>query len=211
MARELLSQIFEPFFQGPAAVEQRNPGMGLGLTLVRALVEMHGGTVLAESDGPGKGSTLTVELPPSREEAKERKPPADGPDADRPRATDLKILIVEDNSDTRDMMKMLLESYGYAVVTAGDGRSALEVLETKRPDVALVDIGLPEVDGYEVARRARRQRPDGSGAYLVALTGYGRPADRKKAQEAGFDDHLTKPVDMDAIWKVLEAAGRRRD
>lgn len=211
MSRELLRQIFEPFFQGPAAAEERNPGMGLGLTLVRSLVEMHGGTVLAASAGPGKGSSFNVELPLSRERAEHHAPRAGGENADRTRTTNLRILIVEDNSDTRDMMKMLLESYGYEIVTAGDGRSALELLEAERPDVALVDIGLPEMDGYEVARRARRKRPDGSGAYLVALTGYGRPADRKKAQEAGFDDHLTKPVDMDVLWKVLEAAGRRRD
>jgi two-component system CheB/CheR fusion protein len=206
--RALIGRIFDPFVQGRVAVEQGTEGMGLGLTLVRSLVELHDGGIRVRSDGPGLGSQFTVDLPLSRGHVEGRT--EDGPEntsfAD---STDLKVLIVEDNDDARDMMRMLLESYGYDVVTAADGLSALTSLEVERPDVAFIDIGLPELNGYEVVRRAR-QRAACRNTYLVALTGHGQPADRSKARDVGFDDHLTKPVDLDEVGKVLTTAASAR-
>lgn len=201
MSRNLLQRIFDPFVQGNEAVDQSEGGMGLGLTLVRSLVEMHNGVIRAHSDGPGKGSEFTVELPLSLPPRDDSAPPKTS-DAVEVDTAGLKLLVVEDNKDDRDMMEMLLKSYGYEVIVAGDGLSALTSLELERPDVAFVDIGLPEMDGYEVARRARR-RLGADTACLVALTGYGRPADQQKARDAGFDQHLTKPVDMESLCGLV--------
>jgi two-component system CheB/CheR fusion protein len=209
MSKELQRRVFEMFVQGNETLDRSEGGMGVGLTLVRTLVQMHGGTVRARSAGPGKGSEFVVDLPLSQPPAQ----PADAPDAPEPAACDtthLELLIVEDEDDARDMLRMLLETYGYHVTAAADGLAALRAMEVERPDVAFIDIGLPELDGYGVARRVRKTDAI-KAMHLVALTGYGQPADRKKARDAGFDDHLTKPVQMDALFRILEQVARCRN
>jgi CheY-like chemotaxis protein len=178
------------------------------LTLVKSLVEMHGGTINVTSQGPGRGSEFVVALPLTR------KAPRSGSQRDDSVApltdtTHLKLLIVEDNEDAREMLRMLLESYGYEVTAAEDGISALTAIETTQPDIAFVDIGLPEMDGYEVARRIRTKHIADE-TCLVALTGYGQSADRNKAHEAGFDHHLTKPLHMGDLQKILEQVATKQ-
>jgi CheY-like chemotaxis protein len=217
---ELLANIFDMFVQADETLDRREGGIGVGLTLVRSLVEMHGGTVTAHSDGEGKGSEFTVSLPVASATQSAR---GCGPDAesnrqvDCPEATDggprgkaacpAQVLVIEDNPDARQMLQTLLELDGHHVEVAGDGKAGLEALLRDRPDVALIDIGLPELDGYEVARRARQQLDNGD-VYLVALTGYGQQKDRDAVLEAGFDEHLVKPVNLQALTRVLDRPGK---
>jgi CheY-like chemotaxis protein len=201
MTEALQKRVFDPFVQGDETLDRSEGGMGIGLTLVRSLVEQHGGSVHASSGGLGKGSEFVVTLPLAR-------PPAPSPQqCESPQTpecdtTGLRLLVVEDDTDGRDMLQRLLETYGYQVTTAADGLSALRAIELEQPDVAFVDIGLPELDGYGVARHVRQKKGIDQ-TYLVALTGYGQPADRKRARDAGFDDHLTKPVKMDELLRIL--------
>jgi CheY-like chemotaxis protein/anti-sigma regulatory factor (Ser/Thr protein kinase) len=195
---ELLPRVFDLFTQGASGIERRSGGLGLGLTLVKRFVEQHRGRVEAHSEGPGRGSTFTVRLP--RIDA----PPAsvrERADA-RPEPVRLRALVVEDNRDARDMLRALLELSGHEVHEAEDGDQALEVAARVELDVALIDIRLPGLDGYEVARRLKSQ---GHPRRLIALTGYGQPDDVKRAREAGFDAHLLKPVDPDALARALSA------
>jgi CheY-like chemotaxis protein len=196
----MLPRVFEPFAQGDRTLERSPGGLGIGLTLARRLVEAHGGTIEAESDGAGRGSAFTVRLPrlttPQEPEAVVREGPA-------PR----RILLVEDSQDARDMLRMYLAQLGHQVYEAADGPSAVEAALRVLPDVALIDIGLPGVDGYEVARRIRGT-PDGRHLYLVAVTGYGQPKDRDQALAAGFDDYLVKPFDRDRLATLLAATRR---
>jgi two-component system CheB/CheR fusion protein len=168
-------------------------------------VEKHGGSVRATSAGPGKGSEFIVSLPLSGAPSQESELP-EFPACD---TTSLRLLIVEDDADARDMLRMLLETYGYRVATVSDGLSAVRAIETEQPDVAFVDIGLPELDGYGVARRIRKTEATKE-TYLVALTGYGQPADRRKSRDAGFDNHLTKPVKMDDLLEILTKVAQER-
>jgi CheY-like chemotaxis protein len=211
MSKSFQKRVFEPFVQADETLHRSEGGMGVGLTLVRSLIELHGGTVVARSDGVGKGSEFLVELPLSQKMPKGEQPLEDPPleCEETCQTRDLKLLIVEDNSDAREMMRMLLESYGFTVVTAPDGLAALTTIEIERPDIAFVDIGLPEMNGYDVARRVRRTGV-AMDTHLVALTGYGQSSDRQKAQEAGFDDHLTKPVAMDQLEAILSKVGKQR-
>ncbi len=192
-----LDNIFEPFTQLDAARSRSKGGMGIGLALVRSLVELHGGSIAALSDGPGKGSEFTVRLPRISSQTPQKVIPKSVPVADT-----LRILIVEDHPDVRTMLKMLLELQGFDVETANDGERGLEMIEFQQPNVAFVDIGLPGMDGYEVARRVR-SRPENDAVHLVALTGYGQPKDRQLADEAGFDCHLAKPVDLNELTHYL--------
>ncbi|HEV7519347.1 MAG TPA: ATP-binding protein [Thermoanaerobaculia bacterium] len=192
---DLLPRIFEPFSQGEDA--RGGSGLGLGLALVKSLVEMHGGTIAAASEGVGRGSTFTLHLPlaPMREEAAPR-PIAAGP---RPH----RILIVEDNVDAAESLRLFLELTGHEVTVAHDGSTGVARARETQPEVVLCDIGLPgEMDGYAVAR-ALRSDPELSFTRLIALTGYGQAEDRRLASEAGFDLHLTKPTDPDALLRVL--------
>jgi PAS domain S-box-containing protein len=210
MSPYMLERVFDLFFQGARTLERAEGGLGIGLTLVRRLAELHGGSVAAESPGQGHGSTVTVELP-------QIAPLAAAPDAapapgvPGPR----RILIVEDSRDSRDMLRFLLEHAGHEVHEAADGPTGVEAILQVRPDIALVDVGLPGLDGFEVARRVRADQ-HGREVRLVALTGYGLPEDHRRSQEAGFDAHLVKPVDPARLAAVIAAtttpprAGRPR-
>ncbi len=195
---EMLRNIFELFVQAGGTLDRSEGGMGVGLTLVQNLVELHGGSVVAYSDGPGTGSEFVVRLPAYL-------PPATL-DTQRDGQPEVclngRILVVEDNTDSREMLKALLELYGYQIETAEDGRRGLEILQQKQFDIALVDIGLPGMDGYEVARKVR-QDPRHARTRLVALTGYGRTADREAVKAAGFDEHLVKPLDQQKLTRLL--------
>jgi two-component system CheB/CheR fusion protein len=201
ISSEMTEKIFELFVQANSAIDRSEAGMGVGLTLVRALVEMHGGRVHAESDGVGKGSTFTVRLPRTR--------PASA-DVNRQLSVSLdgrgrRIVLVEDNEDSREMMCIVLESMGFEVQTATNGEEGAELIERVLPTVALVDIGLPLVNGYQLARRIRAKK-ELSGVFLVALTGYGQPADRENALEAGFDEHLVKPLTVERLTQMFSSA-----
>lgn len=206
---EMLERVFELFTQADRTLDRAQGGMGIGLTLVRNLITMHGGSVTAQSPGLGKGSVFTVELPLS--EGPGEQAPADGaPVASttdgRPPPCD--VLIVEDNDDTRELLVARLERNGHQTFTASDGPSGVEAAIAQRPQVLLVDIGLPELDGYRVAQQIRAKL--GSSVCLVAMTGYGQPEDRKRALEAGFDLHLIKPVDFGMLDQILEREALKR-
>jgi signal transduction histidine kinase len=186
IAQDMLDRIFEMFVQE----REGGKGLGLGLTLVRQLVELHGGRVRAYSQGRGKGSEFVVRLPLAGEEGAAE---ADAPEAAEAPFEGLSVIVVEDEEDIRDAMQALLESWGLAVQVAEDGGSGLQMILDRRPDVALVDIAMPGIDGYTVARRVRNKL-GASAPRLVALTGFGREEDRKRAHEAGFDTHLIKPA-----------------
>jgi CheY-like chemotaxis protein len=201
IAPEILARVFDMFVQGARGPDGGPGGLGLGLTLVRRLAELHGGSVEAASDGPGRGSVFTVRLPARAA------PSAPPPRAARPAANGggrRRVVIVEDNADAREMLRVALELSGHEVHEAHDGPSGLALILHERPDVALVDVGLPEFDGYEVARKVRAQT--GTVTRLVALTGYGQPDDRRQALEAGFDAHLVKPVEPGALQAAIAAA-----
>ncbi len=194
---ETLETIFEPFTQLEATRSRSKGGMGIGLALVRSLVELHGGSIMATSKGSGQGSKFEIHLPRISSRTKTQAPPKALPLADT-----LRILVVEDHPDVRTMLKMLLEMQGFDVETAGDGERGVELIDFQKPNVAFVDIGLPGIDGYEVARQVR-SRPENQSVYLVALTGYGQPQDLELAKEAGFDFHLAKPVDLNELTQFL--------
>jgi two-component system, chemotaxis family, CheB/CheR fusion protein len=196
--RDMLAEIFELFVQADQGLDRPRGGLGVGLTLVRKIVELHGGSVEARSDGPGTGSELVVRLP--------RAPLAAAAPAPRLRpslpAGGCRIVIVEDQQDAREVLRLLLEAKGHTVIEAADGAAAIEVIARERPDVALVDIGLPVIDGYAVARAVRADSTL-AGVVLVALSGYGSGEDVQSAREAGFDDHLTKPAEPERIDALL--------
>ena len=193
-----LSRIFEMFAQIDTALERSRGGLGLGLTLVKNLVEMHGGGVEARSDGLGHGTEFVVRLPVLADLPSS--PPA--PTARQPIASaGRRILVVDDNADAADTLALLLKLSGHDVHLAHDGLQAVDVASTHRPDVVLLDIGLPKIDGYEAARRIRAQRDDG--VMLIAMTGWGQDTDRRRSSEAGFDAHLTKPVDYEDLARLM--------
>jgi two-component system CheB/CheR fusion protein len=194
IAPEVLPRIFELFVQGEQTLARSVGGLGIGLTLLRSLVELHNGRVEAHSEGPGRGSTFTVWLPLS----------ADGlsvPSITR-RDPVRTVAVVEDQSDARRMLQFLLEGQGVQVFTAADGLEGAHLIERVRPDLALVDLGLPIMSGFELARRVR-SNPANARTRLVALSGYGQTADIEAALEAGFDEHLTKPPDPDRLERLL--------
>jgi PAS domain S-box-containing protein len=203
ISAEMLPRIFDLFTQGDQSLAHSSGGLGVGLTLVRRLVELHGGRVAAHSDGPGRGSEFTIRLPLSArsggsDEAKR---------VARDRCPVCSVLIVEDNVDAQQTLRMLLEDEGHRVDVASDGPGGLARTESTPFDVVLVDIGLPAMDGYEVARRIRASNPT---TILVAVSGYGQAEDRQRSLEAGFDAHLTKPVSPDHLVLVLATLLRNR-
>jgi signal transduction histidine kinase len=203
MAPDLLPSVFDLFVQGEGDPDRRS-GLGVGLTLVRRLVELHGGRVEAASPGPGRGSVFTVRLPALVDPTHENARAARAPDAPRRQ----RILVIEDNADNREMMRILLETSGNEIYEAPDGVSGVEMTIQLQPDIVLIDIGLPGIDGYEVARQIRSKLRDR--LRLIALSGYGQEKDRQRAFEAGFDDHLLKPVDPSRLLAILTGPRGRR-
>ena len=200
-----LEDVFEMFSQVNRTLERSQGGLGIGLALVRSLVEMHGGSVRAESAGPGQGSTFSVRLPLAAPRSAPREEPSSAPGS---RHTGKRVLVVDDNQDAADLLTLALELAGYHTHTAYDGASALQAAEAFRPHVIILDIGLPGMSGYEVAR-ALRQQERFALLPLIALTGWGSPDDKQKAVDAGFDLHLTKPVDAHALHRALQQLDHR--
>ncbi|HUP34345.1 MAG TPA: PAS domain S-box protein [Candidatus Limnocylindria bacterium] len=200
---DLLSRVFDLFVQEQQSLDRSRGGLGLGLALVKRLVELHGGSVAVWSAGPGQGSEFTVRLPVVAGPVAEASRPATG--AASAAARSRRVLVVEDSPDARQSLRMLLEMAGHEVETSEDGPSGLAKLEAFRPDVALIDLGLPGMDGYAMAREMRG-RPETRAIRLVAVTGYGQADDRRRALAAGFDLHVTKPVDASRLDDMLGRA-----
>ena len=196
---EIVPRLFEMFAQSQAALERAAGGFGIGLPLVKGLVELHGGTITAHSAGPGKGSEFIVRLPGVVRSASHA-PVAAAAAIEGSRHK--RILVVDDNIDAGESLKMLLQLDGHDVGLAHDGEQAVTVVGKAVPDIVFLDIGMPRVNGYEAARRIRAL-PEGQGVKLVALTGWGQPGDRERAAQAGFDMHLTKPVAHEALRELL--------
>ena len=203
---DMLDLIFDRFIQQPQPLDRSKGGLGLGLTIVRSLVDLHGGSVTVLSEGSGKGSEFVVELPlaqlgaelevdPTREWLPFRRPDRD-PNRNR-------VLVVDDNRDAADSIGEFLKELGYEVAVAYDGPSALTVADTFKPHVCVLDIGLPVMDGYEVARLLRQSDGLSQRLRLIAVTGYGQDGDRRRSEEAGFDAHLVKPVQIDELAKIV--------
>jgi PAS domain S-box-containing protein len=200
---EARDRVFEMFMQVDRSLARSQGGLGIGLTLARTLVEMHGGSITVASEGAGTGSVFTVRLPL----LKTTVPAPNGVAASNGTTTTparRRVLVVEDNIDSAQTLATLLTLHGHEVQTAYEGLAALAAAETFHPDVVLLDIGLPGMDGYEVARELRRRNPTGR-TILVALTGYGQESDRRAAEEAGFDRHFVKPMPLDMLWELLDS------
>jgi CheY-like chemotaxis protein len=201
IAPELQTRVFDLFAQAERTPDRAQGGLGLGLALVRSLVELHGGTVSCHSQGAGTGSTFSVFLPRFDEldpllADQQDKPPV------QQTARTLRLMIVDDNADAGQMLGMYLESDGHHIFVEQDSRSALARARIEAPDACLLDIGMPDMDGNELARRLRAQ-PETSRSTLIAITGYGQESDRKAALDAGFDHHLVKPVDTAKLAVIL--------
>jgi CheY-like chemotaxis protein len=193
-----LPLIFDVFMQADTSIERSVSGLGIGLALVKTLVEMHGGTVEAQSAGGGQGSEFVVRLPINVEAPLPRPEITIKPATVTPR----RILVVDDNRDAAEGLAMLLQLTGNETHTAHDGLEAVDKAARIRPDLILLDIGLPRMNGYDAARRIREQ-PCGKSVVLVALTGWGQDEDRQKARDSGFDGHMVKPVNPDALSTLL--------
>jgi signal transduction histidine kinase/ActR/RegA family two-component response regulator len=197
----MLMQVFEPFTQLDRSLTRSQGGLGIGLALARRLVEMHGGTVQAHSEGPGKGSRFVVQLPVSMHQGIRQPATAEGRGPAPARGLQ-RVLVADDNSDSATSLSMLLNDAGYDTRTASDGVQALQTAADFRPDIALLDIGMPKLNGYELARRIRDQAW-GRDVLLIAVTGWGGADHRQQTTDAGFDHHLTKPVDPAALTRLL--------
>ena len=227
IAPELLPRIFDLFVQGERTLDRAQGGLGIGLTLVQRLVSLHNGTVSVSSDGPNCGSVFTVRLPKAAVAASRTAPSSEQP---RSGAVKRRVLIIEDNRDAREMFRMMLELEGHDVLEAEDGCAGLQLLRSELPDIAFIDVGLPGMDGYEIAHRFRcgsdastsdvplayasdhphDQPPPQERVVLVALTGYGTPDALERSRCAGFDHHLIKPVNPDALYQLLHAEADSR-
>jgi two-component system CheB/CheR fusion protein len=198
--QHMLPKIFDLFVQGEQSLARSEGGLGIGLTLLRSLVELHHGRVEALSDGPGKGSTFIVRLPLATRGT--GRPPAipAAPQAVRT------VALIEDQADARRMMQFLLEAEGVQVVSADNGADGAALIERVKPELALVDLGLPVMSGFELARRVRQNR-DNDVTRLIALSGYGQDSDVQAALEAGFDEHLTKPPDPSRLEQLIKGRG----
>ena len=209
IAPEHLPHVFEMFSQVTPALERSEGGLGIGLALVRGLLELHGGSIEARSDGPGRGSEFIVRLPAVEAPAAPPREPT-GDEAWHQGGPRRRILVVDDNQDAADSLSLMLQLKGHDIRTAQDGLQGVQIAEEYRPDLVLLDIGMPKMNGYEAARHIRQQ-PWGQSMLLVALTGWGHEDDKRRAAEAGFDHHLTKPVEHSRIEALLQAweAGAR--
>jgi CheY-like chemotaxis protein/nitrogen-specific signal transduction histidine kinase len=202
-----LPRLFEMFSQVEGTLSRSQGGLGIGLCLVKRLVEMHGGRIEARSDGPSLGSEFVVRLPVVIEACQ---PEERAPDRSEAARSSLRILIVDDNRDNADSLAMLLRIMGNTTRTAYDGQEAVTAVGEFRPDVILLDIGLPKLNGYEACRRIRAQS-GGAGVVMVAQTGWGQAEDRQRTQDAGFDHHLVKPVDPLALMKLLAGLSKIKE
>ena len=210
--REMLGKIFDPFVQVDQSLARSLGGLGIGLSMARSLVELHGGSIIAKSEGLGRGAEFIVHLPAKllpKPLVGSVRPSAPQSSRDDGKRDALRVLVVEDNEDTLELVQMWLRSLGHSVEGASDGTSGLETAITTKPDVALVDIGLPGLDGYEVARSVRASEA-GAQIYMVAVTGYGRPEDRARALDAGFDAYIVKPLDVAGLKRALEPRNIRQ-
>jgi CheY-like chemotaxis protein len=199
---ELLPNVFVPFMQGPQGLSRTTGGLGLGLTLVRRLTELHGGTIEAASEGADRGSVFVVRFPSLDPEL--RTDAASSKDQAETRGSRARrLLVIEDNDDARQTLRLLLETMGHEVHEAGDGEAGVAAALALEPDLVFVDIGLPHIDGYEVARRIRAAK---ASSRLVALTGYGRDDDVRRGRESGFDDHVLKPATVERLQAAIEAS-----
>jgi CheY-like chemotaxis protein len=203
VSAEVLPYVFGLFTQAESTLDRSQGGLGIGLTLVRRLTEMHGGSVAARSDGPGRGAEFEVRLPlsgtsstsiPDRQTPREAVEPGRG----------LRVLVVDDNVDAAETLAEIVEGWGYEARVAYKGEAAVRLAREFRPDAVLCDIGLPGMDGYDVAQ-ALRSAPETAGAHLIAVTGYGQHRDVSRSREAGFDAHLVKPVDSAELERRLAA------
>ena len=199
IAAEMLPKVFDLFIQADRTLDRSQGGLGVGLTLARSLVELHGGSVIAFSEGLGKGSEFVMTLPLLPDEAPRRPPLLNGSAASKQRH---RILVVDDNVDAAESLAHLLRLFGHEVRTVHNGLNALVVAHNLKPNVALLDLGLPGIDGFELARRFRREYPDNR-LLLIALTGYGQDEDRRRTADAGFDHHLVKPADLEEVQRIL--------
>ena len=205
---EMLPHVFEMFSQTKRALEQSKGGLGIGLWLVKTLIEMHGGSVEAYSDGPGQGSEFVVRLPLAAEDLVPDAVPPSGED-EQWRGRKYRVLVVDDRKVTANILAKLLRKKGHEVHTAYDGEEAIIAAERLRPDVILLDIGMPKMNGYDVCRRIRNQ-PWGHGMYIVAQTGWGQEGDRRRSEDAGFNCHLVKPVQPAALMKLFNSMTAQR-
>ncbi|HVK68729.1 MAG TPA: ATP-binding protein [Polyangium sp.] len=208
MEPSMIPRVFETFSQADSSLDRKRGGLGLGLSLVRSLITLHGGSVEAHSEGPGRGSTFRVRLPLSSAPARSTGQTEPARPVSPAREEALRVLVVEDNRDTADILKELLVLLGYRAEVAYTGPSGLDVGRKLAPDVVLCDLGLPGMDGYALAR-ALRADPATAQAYLIAQTGYGHAEDRRRAREAGFDLHMTKPIDPTELERVLSSVAAR--
>lgn len=200
IAPDKLEAVFDLFSQSERALDRSQGGLGIGLTVVRRLVNMHGGTVEAHSEGVGRGSEFVVRLPLCAVPGET----VQADDEESANYGERHVLIVEDNTDARNALRFLLHHWGHRVDIATDGAAGINIALQERPEVALIDIGLPGINGYEVAQQLRQRL--GEEIYLVALTGYGQPDDQRRALEAGFDLHLVKPVDLNRLRSTIDTA-----
>ena len=203
---DLLPQVFDLFTQAKRTLDRSQGGLGVGLTVVRKLVEMHGGTTEAHSSGLGQGSEFIVRLPVLRSPLRQTTVSS----AERAQSTQAwRVLVVDDNIDSADSITSLLEASGHDVKVAYSAEKALEMAAEYQPEIMLLDIGLPEMDGYEVAKRLR-QNLQLKDLRLIALTGYGQDSDRQRSREAGFDAHVIKPVDLQTLSELLASLMKRQ-
>jgi CheY-like chemotaxis protein len=208
IAKDMLQQIFDPFFQTAAARERSQGGLGLGLAIVASLVKLHGGSVTAHSDGIGKGSEFAIRLALAEAPAASAPPAAAPANTATNAAHALRVLLVDDNDDAASAIAAVLRFLGCSVQVAADGPSALALMPDAAPDLALLDIGLPVMDGNELAGRLRALDAY-AGTYFVAITGYGQEADRKRALAAGFADHVVKPIGLAKLRELIARCHER--
>jgi signal transduction histidine kinase/CheY-like chemotaxis protein len=207
LSPELAGRVFELFVQGERSLDRSLGGLGIGLTMVKRLAELHGGTAVAESEGQGRGAVFTVSLPAIEAPAlAEPSAPPLEPAAHRLH----KILLIEDNDDARRTLSLALQMSGHQVYAAPDGRAGIETADKVDPEVAVIDIGLPGINGYQVGESLRKA-PAHEAMVLIALTGYGQPDSLRRAREAGFDEYITKPIEPERLMRLIDAARVRRE